>query len=108
MGENLILGRKFDLEKIEFPEHRHLVSRLLTVTENLTRSNTIYLHQEDFDFAEKIDKKKNLVGENSLALLSQVIDAVKIAFSDEKIFEEQKISLTMSDGKCLNFHAAKG
>lgn len=104
MGGKLILGNSFDLKKIGEEHYQHIVERLLIVTDDFTVNGSIHLYENDFHFADVLDKKTNPAGENHLAILSQTIEAIKAAFGDENIMENQGIFLTLSGRKYLNFH----
>lgn len=104
MGEKLfILGKQFNLGKIKEEHYQKILKRLLIVTDNFTVNGTIYLHEYDLKFAEKLDKETNPVGENYLAVLSQTIEAIKVAFDDQEILEKNGIFLTLSGVNHLNF-----
>lgn len=108
MGDKkLVLGKEFNLEKIEEKNHQEIIKRLLGVTRDFRINGTILIFKDELRFADELDKKTNPVGGNTLAILAQTIEAIKVAFGDKDILRDKKISLTMADGKFINFHAQK-
>lgn len=98
-----ILNCVFDFEKIEVENYKILVERLLLSTKKFTQNGVIFISKEDISLANELDRQSNPAGGNTLAILSQLIEAINAGFNGNKKLEDFGL-LTKSNEKYISFY----